>query len=202
MGLEAESEAEAEQSNIPMLPLFSIQAMQSPQRSGTLTPPLHTSASVPFRWEQEPGKPRPCSALVTFSNTKCLELPPRLLIPSPTTVLQGPYVTSNRFRSPSFRTTGNCYGSSDGGVLGAMVLTKRIKHNGWWFGSWRKKAFKLKREVTGGSHVFPSSTDKDTTTADTHMPKMKRSGSFSNLSRSRFRVWVRFNSSYMQLFQL
>ncbi|KAK7285769.1 hypothetical protein RJT34_20550 [Clitoria ternatea] len=183
-------EAEAEQKRIPRLPLLSMPAMQSPERPGTVTPPLHKSAAVPFRWEQEPGKPRPCSALVAFSNTndflpKCLELPPRLLIPSPTTLLQGPYVSSNRFRSPSFRTTPNCYGSD----LGNIVPTKGvgIKDYGW-FGSWRKKAFRVKkREVTGGSHVFPSSNDKETT----HMPNMKRSGSSSSLSsHGKSRVWT------------
>ncbi|KAJ6679843.1 DUF688 FAMILY PROTEIN [Salix purpurea] len=39
---------------------------QSPERSGTLTPPLHSSASVPFRWEEEPGKPREhCPTLIS-----------------------------------------------------------------------------------------------------------------------------------------
>ncbi|XP_020210916.1 uncharacterized protein LOC109795788 [Cajanus cajan] len=54
--------------------------------------PLHSSASVPFRWEEEPGKPWPCSALISFSNVnppKSLELPPRLL----------------------FKMTSNCYAS-------------------------------------------------------------------------------------------
>ncbi|KAJ1414726.1 hypothetical protein SESBI_18669 [Sesbania bispinosa] len=171
MGSEAE-----EQSLILRLPLFSVPPMQmqsSPERSGMLTPPLHSSAAVPFRWEQEPGKPRPCNALVTFSNPtdrKCLELPPRLLIPSPTTLLQGPYVVNNRFRSPSFKMSSryNCYGSfsTDRKPLGALVLIKGggFKDTGW-FGSWRKRAFKIKREVTGGSHVFPSSSERD---ADTH----------------------------------
>ncbi|TKY61244.1 hypothetical protein E2542_SST11094 [Spatholobus suberectus] len=190
---------EEEQKSIPKLPLFSMAAaMQSPERSGMVTPPLQTSAAVPFRWEQVPGKPRPCGALVTFSNPtdllpKCLELPPRLLMPSPNTIFKAPYVSSNRFGSPSFRMSGNCYGS-DTGVLGAMVLSKAgggIKDYGW-FGSWRKKAFKLKnREVTRGSHVFPSSTDnKDTAIVETNIPNMKRSGSSSTLYHSKSRVWT------------
>ncbi|CAJ1976003.1 unnamed protein product [Sphenostylis stenocarpa] len=177
MDFEGEDER---QKRIGNLPLFSIPPMESPERSGMATPPLHTSAAVPFCWEQEPGKPRPCSALIPFSNPtdflpKCLELPPRLLIPSP-------YVsTSNRFRSPSFRTSANCYGSQSK-VLGAMVLAKGGSFKDFlWFGSWKKKAFKLKkREVTGASHVFPSSStdvkDTDTSILDTHIPNMKRSG--------------------------
>lgn len=189
-----EREREEQKKSIPKLPLFSMAAMQSPERSGIATPPLQTSATVPFRWEQVPGKPRPCSALVTFSNPtdflpKCLELPPRLLLPSP-----NPYVsTSNRFRSPSFRINGNCYGS-DRGMLGAMVLTKDYG----WFSSWKKKTFKLKkREVTGGgtSHVFPSSTDnnyKDTAfVVDTNnITSMKCSGSSSTLYHTKSRVWT------------
>ena len=212
MGCEAEAEKER---SIPRLPLFSVPPMQSPERSGTLTPPLHTSAAVPFRWEQEPGKPRPCTTLVPFTNPndflpKCLELPPRLLLPSPTTVLEGPYVGSNRFRSPSFKMTNDCYGSfgAERGLLGALVLRKgeRVKRNkGWWLGSWRKKAFrvKIKREVTGGSHVFPSSADRDaaatiggTTHSKASVSKMKRAASFSGASHGKSRVWVRFNSLF------
>ncbi|KAK8500397.1 hypothetical protein V6N13_028092 [Hibiscus sabdariffa] len=64
------SEAEKEWSYTPKLPLFSSPAahMQSPERSGALSPPLHASASVPFRWEEEPGKPKPCAILTVFSN--------------------------------------------------------------------------------------------------------------------------------------
>ncbi|KAG5538215.1 hypothetical protein RHGRI_018965 [Rhododendron griersonianum] len=116
----------------PKRPLLSIQlpvGHESPEHSGMLTPPLHTSASVPFRWEEEPGKPRPCTALITttttqtlshqdphsadtpnYYNNKCLELPPRLQsfidpkMSSPTTVLDGPY-SFPLFQSSSFRFT-------------------------------------------------------------------------------------------------
>ncbi|KAL0317989.1 UNVERIFIED_CONTAM: hypothetical protein Sangu_2213200 [Sesamum angustifolium] len=74
-----------------------------------LTPPLHPSLSIPFHWEEVPGKPRatveeaeapPSAAAATSKNVKaarCLDLPPRLLhddakitiTPSP---LDGPYV--------------------------------------------------------------------------------------------------------------
>ncbi|RHN49564.1 hypothetical protein MtrunA17_Chr7g0275851 [Medicago truncatula] len=193
------SEAKAEQeSSIPRLPLFSVSPaamkiqmqMESPERTGTVTPPLQTSGSVPFLWEQEPGKPRLCNALVPFTNPssdKCLELPPRLLlVPSPTLLQQGPHVTSNRFRSPSFRIEdNNCYGSSfstDKGLLGS-TMNILIKRDSGWFGSWRKN---VKRDqVSGGSHVFPSSsTDKDTGTIDIadNNKIMKRSGSSSSLS--------------------
>ncbi|GFY93507.1 hypothetical protein Acr_08g0019030 [Actinidia rufa] len=77
------TEEEQEPSSTPKLPLLSLPPIKSPERSGTLTPPLYTSASVPFRWEEEPGKPRPGTALLllpttTTTTTKGLELPPRL----------------------------------------------------------------------------------------------------------------------------
>ncbi|XP_061370391.1 uncharacterized protein At4g00950 [Gastrolobium bilobum] len=204
------SEAEVEQgkTNIPKLPLFSPPQMHSPERSGMVTPPLHTSASVPFGWEEEPGKPRPCTALVSFSKStpKCLELPPRFLVdaklnklPSPTTfLLEGP---CNSYQSLSFRMSEDCHGyfSAKRGQLGTTILSKGvgIKDNGW-FGSWREKAFKVKREVSGGSHVFPSSADKDIdhvgTIGGSHkkvrVRKMKPSGSFSNLFYVKSRVWT------------
>ncbi|QCD77515.1 uncharacterized protein At4g00950 [Vigna unguiculata] len=183
MGFEGENESESEeQKKIGRLALFSIPRMASPERSGMATPPLHTSAAVPFRWEEQPGKPRPCSALIPFSNPadilpKSLELPPRLLIPSP-------YVTSNTFRSPSFTiAASNCYGS-DTKVLGAMVLSKAGDFkDSLWFGSWKKKPFKLrKREVTGASHVFPSSSSSSTDFKDTEtISSIKRSGVWTSI---------------------
>ncbi|KAL4368050.1 hypothetical protein GQ457_05G000940 [Hibiscus cannabinus] len=116
MGFESEKESSR-------LPLFSsLHAhMVSPERSGTLTPPLRSSASVsvPFLWEEEPGKPKACTTVTPFSDDfagKCLELPPRLLLLqeanknnnnnklcSPNTVLDGPYMGRARFQSSSFR---------------------------------------------------------------------------------------------------
>jgi hypothetical protein len=110
--------AEAVGSLTPKLPLFSVPLMQSTEPSSMLTPPLHSSAFVPFCWEEEPGKPRPYTALATVTDvfaTKCLELPPRLLsdtkLPSPTTVLESPYVSKSKFQSSSFRIRRECYGS-------------------------------------------------------------------------------------------
>ncbi|KAK7349417.1 hypothetical protein VNO77_06768 [Canavalia gladiata] len=212
-----ESEVEAEECNTPRLPLLNTLTMHSPERSGMKTPPLHTSASVPFGWEEEPGKPRPCTALVTFSNPtpRCLELPPRLMsidaklnnnkLLSPTTVLEGPY-----FQSPSFRMSEDCCGSfsAERGQLGTMVLNKGegIKDKGW-FGSWREKCFKSKREASGGSHVFPSYVDKDThhvsaivgSHKKVRVRKMKRSESFSNPFHAKPRLWKTIYESLKQV---
>ncbi|KAI3498206.1 hypothetical protein L1887_33975 [Cichorium endivia] len=114
------SDVESDPISIPKLQLFSMAVPRLPEPSGMLTPPLQTSASVPFRWEEEPGKPRPCTDLIlasahhTTTVNRCLELPPRLAMvesniitktPSPTTVLDGPGDTGGKsvFSSSSFR---------------------------------------------------------------------------------------------------
>ncbi|KAE8661695.1 hypothetical protein F3Y22_tig00113725pilonHSYRG01889 [Hibiscus syriacus] len=108
MGFEAEKE-------LSRLPLFSAPHahMVSLERLGTLTPLLGTSTSIPFWWEEEPGKTKAYAMIAYFSidfSRKCLELPPRLLLLqeankkknnndklcSPTTVLDGPYLGSAR----------------------------------------------------------------------------------------------------------
>ncbi|KAJ7951324.1 DUF688 domain-containing protein [Quillaja saponaria] len=212
---EREMDSEAEQSPIPKLPLLSIQLLQSPDRSGMLTPPLHTSASVPFRWEEEPGKPRPCTAITTFTNPtdfahKCLELPPRLLIdanstklPSPTTVLEGPYMGRSQSQTSSFRIRKETNGSfsHERVQLGAIVLSQGgLKERGW-FGAWRRRALKGKREVNGASYIFPSSVDREGDCGsfafrDSHtrvkMTKIKRTGSFTSLSHLKSHFWVSF----------
>ncbi|CAL0318041.1 unnamed protein product [Lupinus luteus] len=209
---------EAEKSNIPRLSLFKFHpsSMHSPERSGMQTPPSRTSVSVPFGWEEEPGKPKPCTELVCFSNKpttpKCLELPPRLLIndaianhtkqllPSPTTVLEGLFVDDDW--NGSF--------AAERPQLGTMVLTNGVvgsKEKGW-FGSWREKVFKVNREVSKGIDIFPSSADKDahhigTIIGGSHkrlrMAKVKRSLSSSNLSHAKSCVWTSISAGLKQV---
>ncbi|PON42366.1 hypothetical protein PanWU01x14_282290 [Parasponia andersonii] len=207
MGSEAEPGTEL--SLIPKLPLFSIPPAPSPEHPGMLTPPFQTSLSVPFRWEEQPGKPRPCTALATFSNLselapKCLELPPRLLLEtklaSPTTVLEVPYVGPTRFQSSSFRMSSECYGSfspEKGSSLGAMVLSKRGFKVRGWLGSWRRRVlFKGSKEVSGGSYVFPSSVDRESDDdsvgerTEVKMTRIRRGGSFSSLIHPRSPFWA------------
>ena len=204
------SEAEPELSSIPKLPLFSIPPAPSPEHPGMLTPPYQTSLSVPFRWEEQPGKPRPCTDLATFSSLsdlapKCLELPPRLFLEtklaSPTTVLEGPYVGRPKFQSSSFRMSSECYGSfsPEKGSLGAMVLSKRGFKAKGCFDSWRRRVFlKGNKEVSGGSYVFPSYVDREIDNGgvgertEVKMTRIKRGGSFSSLTSTRSHLWVSF----------
>ncbi|XP_059634398.1 uncharacterized protein At4g00950-like [Cornus florida] len=225
------SEAEAEASFTPKLPLFLIPPMQSPEPSGMRTPPLQTYASVPFRWEEEPGKPRPCTTLMTLCNEpKCLDLPPRLLIteskitktPSPTTVLDGPYVGSSsrsvfqsssfRFikeREGSFRRGGGASGrmtSPHKGHLGTMILTKRGHNNDrGFFGSWGQRTLKRKgskKEGGGDSFVFSSSIDMGEESVSNNdrvkMTSIRRNGSFSSLSKARSHLWTAIYKGFKQ----
>ncbi|XP_011024850.1 PREDICTED: uncharacterized protein LOC105125888 [Populus euphratica] len=85
----------------PKLSLFSLPGRLHESPARMLTSPIHPLASVPFKWEDAPGKPRP-SWMPQSDKPKidrCLELPRRLLtkaqestMPSPATVLDGPYV--------------------------------------------------------------------------------------------------------------
>ncbi|XP_054784563.1 uncharacterized protein At4g00950-like [Prosopis cineraria] len=213
------SDAE-EHNTVPKLPLLlSVPSMPSPEHSGAATPPLHTLASVPFRWEEEPGKPRPCTALVPFDNnptcdlpSKSLDLPPRLLFEakltkllSPTSVLEGSSGSSDSFRSPpSFRAAGSF--SDEKGRLGALVLNRgglRDKGGGW-FGSWRKKGLRVRREVSWGSYVFPSSADNRDCDDDAGVicggtNKMKRSGSFPSAFQANSCVWTTISQNLKQV---
>ncbi|KAK8711361.1 hypothetical protein V6N13_146645 [Hibiscus sabdariffa] len=214
------SEAEEESSYILKLPLLSVShaQMHSPERSGTLTPPFYVSAaSVPFRWEEEPGKPKPCTTLATFSSTpsesgrKCLELPPRLLLDtkvtklsSPTTVLEGPYMGRARFQSSSFRMGSECYGSfrSAGSASpemvqpGTMVLSKRGYKEKGFLGSWRRtmKA-RPRREVTGNSYVFAASGDGGSE-CNRHR---QGEDSFPSFSHSKSHFWESVYEGLMQV---
>ncbi|KAL5580710.1 hypothetical protein UlMin_013152 [Ulmus minor] len=161
-------------------------------------PLFQTPVSVPFRWEQELGKPRPWTTLISLYNPvdltpKCLELPPRLLLdklPSPTTVLEGPYPSKTRFQSASSR-----------GQLGTMVLGNRKIKVAGWFGSWRRRVFfKGNKEVNGGSYVFPSSVDRasdydgfveesNRRNGKMKMNRARRAGSCSSLSYPRSQLW-------------
>ncbi|CAL0315400.1 unnamed protein product [Lupinus luteus] len=157
-------DCDSEKSNTPRLPLLNINppTLHSPDRPGMQTPPLHSLVSIPFGWEEQPGKPKPCTQLVCFSNSpttpKCLELPPRLLIndakllPSPTTVLEG----------------------------------------------------HVDRELSRGSHVFPSYADHiGNIFGGCHnklrVTKVKRSLTSSNFSHAKSCVWTSISEGLKQV---
>jgi hypothetical protein len=186
------SEADYEASSIPKLSLFSFPT-KPPKPKGILTPPPQVTASVPFQWEEAPGKPRPCSTAEPkpkHRSARSLELPPRLLllseskitnIPSPTTVLDGPYVG----RSISYR-----FSLRSPDSLGGKRLVKEKGRSTRW-GSFRKN---IKEVVEGTVDFKPSPVvnvggggggDSDTKVKITRVKK--RSVSLLNLSHTRTR---------------
>lgn len=180
-------------SEVPKLPLLAIAAMESPDRSGMLTPPIHTSVSVPFRWEEEPGKPRFCFTTPnTATQTNCLELPPRLLLIDPKT----PKLPSQK---PPFQFHNHCCGSFrfHKSQLGAMVLRKRgLLIEKEWFCWLGKLSFGRKGEVGSAfGSVFPSSLE-DAIVAERSSSRMKvavtqKDGSFSScLLQPKTEFWV------------
>ncbi|XP_043694368.1 uncharacterized protein At4g00950-like [Telopea speciosissima] len=170
MGSESEAQAETmEEARLktirsttpPKLSLFSRIPHQSYDPSaptGMLTPPLRPPASVPFLWEEAPGKPLPTSTATSFAVARCLELPPRLQLTessifnnkifsssnrtlSPTTVLDGPYVAHGRsssFTSSSFRRGGSPDDSEGDGMLHGQRRDISSSSRGY-FGSWGRK---------------------------------------------------------------
>ncbi|KAE8676184.1 putative RWP-RK domain-containing protein [Hibiscus syriacus] len=146
----------------PKLSLYSFPS-KGKEPLGMITPPIHVSVSIPFQWEEAPGKPRrPYRSSDNETDTssrskpnaaRCLELPPRLLaeskianMPSPTTFLDGPdecWFVSN---SLSFRKSGSL----------RSLDNKRVNKEIPKSGSTRWGSFKKSGRVVQGS--FSSST--------------------------------------------
>ncbi|KAI3441727.1 uncharacterized protein J3R85_001752 [Psidium guajava] len=184
MGSKAVEPGESVSTAPRRLPLVSVAptTAESPDRSGMRTPPFYTTAAVPFRWEEEPGKPRPCSALAIvpspgpgepYSVTrKCLELPPRLL--SEAIIAKMPTPPGGQ-QTSSFRMGGECYGSFRSYVVAERVgdgdgndeegidvgttregVLARSKPSGWWWWFGGSSGRRKKGEMGGSSYVFPS----------------------------------------------
>ncbi|CAM8917673.1 unnamed protein product [Rhodiola kirilowii] len=137
--------------------------------SGCSTPPFQVSVSVPFKWEEEPGKPIPCTDLIHFTEPISLKL-----IPPPRMAWVDPKVTKTP--SPTTVLDGSCLSSPERGKLGPMIMSnnreKMVKKKrlfGSW--SWRsdksKRSGKMgKREGLGGSFVYSSSSSAATSFDD------------------------------------
>ncbi|GJZ88035.1 hypothetical protein Tco_0659817 [Tanacetum coccineum] len=167
----------------PKLLLFSLHSKQPTLPDG-LTPPPFATAAVPFLWEEAPGKPRlakvddpPKSKIV-----RSLDLPPRLItttrspinngkdsnklvsndgieiIPSPTTVLGGPY-EGTYVSLPFVRSQEKVVASSNSTKTKRKVrmpLKKlmRKEKSPVKFSSWRWDSF---RDIDGGKGVRSTS---------------------------------------------
>uniref|UniRef100_A0A1J3K1Z2 Uncharacterized protein n=1 Tax=Noccaea caerulescens TaxID=107243 RepID=A0A1J3K1Z2_NOCCA len=156
----------------PKLPLFSYPMNRAYETPGLATPPVNIAGSVPFLWEEAPGKPRNFVRKPPRSNqtgekrgavVRCLDLPPRLLLPgescksstanepSPTTVLDGPY--DLRRRSLSLPRSASVIRKLRGVPAPAPEKEKRL------FGSSRWGSFGKCKEASQGIFDFSSFRD-------------------------------------------
>lgn len=177
-GPDKEAEYVHELSYIPTkLSLLTSRQSMSPEITPPPPPPPKTTISVPFKWEEAPGKPRHYHTQ-SEPRTTTLELPPRLLfleannnnidvVPSPTTVLDGPYVGRAMSFTSSYRTPRASWNSS--------------------FGSTRWSGFrKINKEEDEGSFDF-----SDHCNAKTNKGKITRGGgSLLSLSKAKSHLWV------------
>ncbi|KAG7013320.1 hypothetical protein SDJN02_26079 [Cucurbita argyrosperma subsp. argyrosperma] len=97
----------------PKLSLFSFprQPLEPP---GMVTPPLHASISVPFHWEEAPGKPKPLGIIELNPKPKSartLDLPPRLFADTKVAHFASPTIAADdpvAGRDLSFRFPDSC----------------------------------------------------------------------------------------------
>lgn len=194
--------SEPEQSTALNLSLLSLPSKPL-EPSGALTPPLRTRASVPFQWEEVPGKPRSNHTIIDQSKPSCartLELPPRLLkeakvinFPFPTTVLDsnyGPEVGRSLSFTFSFRNTSE------------STLGKRVSRDGAGsLGSRRWGSFRKTKECVGPSFEVSSSGSNgvektvicsggDDDDAKVKITRIRRRGSLMNLSNTKSHLLV------------
>ncbi|KAL3630708.1 hypothetical protein CASFOL_023692 [Castilleja foliolosa] len=185
--LEQNSTPKISLSKLPCKPRLPIQM---------LTPPLYPSASIPFRWEEVPGKPRSDTEAAAISSptasknkvARCLDLPPGLLhedakitiMPSPATVLDGPYVGRSLSLACTFSFRKGLAGARDDG----FGLAKKIS-GGRKFGSARWGSFKDEEKLSRGSfdisHTLGEFFKSENNVKITRV-KRRRRRSFFNLS--------------------
>lgn len=166
-------------------------------------PPRTTALSVPFQWEEAPGKPRPCHTRSEPSPrgtgrdavvARALELPPRLLssldqtnnnnsVPSPTTVLDGPYVG----RAVSF--TSSYRGSSIKDTESLNFASSR------WVGLKKNSNNHNNRVDPEGSFDFSSWTVDGT--SKVKITRVRRKGSFLSRSHGNSHLWVCCSLPYL-----
>lgn len=223
MGFAEEDASPSSPVSTPKLSLFSL-SNQVKEPPGMLTPPLHTPASIPFLWEEAPGKPLVSTYTTTTSGTstnlaRCLELPPRLatqeaktadmpLTFSPSTVLEGPYLRRTLSAREGFRSFQD---------IGSLSKRREISDKGssGYFGgsSWRKKNSKRNTRVCEDSCVISPPSSSSSTVGDTEghanvkITRIKRTGSFFSLSTSKSHhnhshLWASIYGTFKQVVPL
>lgn len=181
----------------PKLPIYSL-PVKMKEPPGMATPPLLAAVSVPFEWEEAPGKPRAWSRGEKPRSARCLELPPKMSarvkisdVCSPTAVLEGPYVG----RSVSF-------GKSDGARERTRFGSSRwssSKENGDQGGGGGGRVGDV-AEPGGTAAAGDDGFEKETKVKIT---RMSRKSSFFTMSSNNSRLWVStYNSTHSLQFLL
>ncbi|XP_071723704.1 uncharacterized protein At4g00950-like [Rutidosis leptorrhynchoides] len=204
----------------PKLPIFSFPICNinrsldhHDQTSGMLTPPINRSVSIPFKWEEAPGKPRPRSTEpsnpTNYNVARCLELPPRLSkitsMPSPTTVLDGPYVGRSLSQRVSF-------GKMVGGSFGVLPTEGNGNRREVGFGSgrWVIKKSDKEEEKEKGSFDFSRFPVTDYVDYGRHdgdggdgtnvkIMKMRRKASFIRFPTTKSHLMANMYKSFKQV---
>lgn len=183
----------------PKLSFFALPMQTSPEPAGTLTPPLRMAGSVPFLWEEAPGKPRLTLQQLEMkaATNKGLDLPPRLQS-SPTTVLDGPDVA----RTLSFSFYREI--SPEKGQLGGAFGLQR-KEGERFGGLWGRRGCRVKgrsmdfdeRRTGYASMVFPahalpssSVSEAGDDTTKVKITRSKRRGGLLSISHATSHIWV------------
>ncbi|XP_043810148.1 uncharacterized protein LOC110608512 isoform X2 [Manihot esculenta] len=192
----------SEPTPIPKLSLFLLPSKPNGP-PGLPTTPMHTLASVPFQWEEAPGKPRPCTTTNQLQpkskTTRFLELPPRLLceakvnnMPSPTTILDGPYLGHSLSRSRSLS-----FGKGMPSFSSLENLGRRGNKGRVIFGSSRWGSFRRNKEGVEDSVVFSSSPVFDSgdggVGTKVKITRIRRKSSFLSFSSTKSHLWKLVN---------
>uniref|UniRef100_A0A2P2NJ23 Uncharacterized protein n=1 Tax=Rhizophora mucronata TaxID=61149 RepID=A0A2P2NJ23_RHIMU len=177
-----------------------------PQEPPPPAPPISSSVSVPFRWEEAPGKPRACtSAQSKAKNTpSCLQLPPRLLnqakvanVPSSTAALDrhDPSLP----RSLSFG-QGRLASLSEN--WGWKVKTERIigMSSRWGYLNKNKEElenlFDFPRSVIDRSAAVAHG---NASTKQVCITRIRRRSNFLNFSPTRSHLWISISAGFKQV---
>ncbi|KAI3439456.1 uncharacterized protein J3R85_004887 [Psidium guajava] len=206
----SESENEDPRRSTPKLFIWSLPNHRR-DPSDMPDPPLQTSISIPFEWEEVPGKPKRANDQPKPSaaaSPQCLEPPPRLWdeakftnTPSPTSVLDGPsYMGRRSAQTFSFRKIGGSFRSPE------KRSKREVKEKVSIFGSMRWGILREKADDVGGIPEFLSSFRGATSGGDggggdgySHADTRRRRGGFIGLSQSKSHLWATLCENFKQV---
>ncbi|XP_030552440.1 uncharacterized protein At4g00950-like [Rhodamnia argentea] len=210
--MDSESEREDSRRSTPKLFVLSLPNHHRRDPSDMPDPPLQTSISIPFEWEEVPGKPKRANDQPkpsAVASLPCLEPPPRLWdeakftnTPSPTSVLDGPYMCRRSAQTFSFRKIGGSFRSPEKRGKG------EVKEKASIFGSMRWGILREKAEDVEGIPEFSSSFRGARSGGDSaggggdgysHTDTRRRRGGFIGLSQSKSHLWATLCENFKQV---